>query len=70
MASYLYLEPTIKTKSAVSGVLFIILITVAIMQYVHIYINWDKKQVQCKLDNISIAYLTGNIETWLEKCVK
>ena len=36
----------------------------------NMYINWDKKQVQCKLDNISIAYLTGNIETWLEKCVK
>ena len=70
MASYLYLEPTIRTKSAVSGVLFIILITVAIMQYVHIYLNWDIKQVQCKTDNIYIAYFTGNISEWWANCAK
>lgn len=70
MASYLYLEPKIKTKSAISGVLFIILLTVVIMQYAHIYLNWSNEQVQCKTDNMYIAYLTGNIETWVEKCVK
>ena len=68
MASYLYLEPTIKTKSAVSGILFIILLTVAIMQYIHIYLNWSTKTIQCKLDNLYIAYFTGNISKWWKKC--
>ena len=68
MTSYVYLEPTIRTKSAISGILFIIVITYIIMQYIHIYLNWSNKSVQCKLDNLYITYFTGNISKWWKKC--
>ena len=68
--TYLYLEPIIQTKSAVTGLLFIILITFFIMQYVHTYLNWNTKTIQCKSDNLYIAYITGNVNKWWKKCVK
>lgn len=70
MTSYLYIEPVITTKSGITGVLFIILLTVAIMQYLHIYLNWNSKSVKCKIDNMYIAYITGNISPWFKTCVQ
>lgn len=65
---YLYLEPTVKTKSAVTGVLLIILLTVVAMNYLNIYLNWDAKTVQCRVENIYLAYITGNMKSWWQKC--
>ncbi len=69
MTSYLYIEPVATTKSGLTGLLFIILLTVAIMQYLHIYLNWNSNAVKCKLDNLYIAYITGNISPWFKTCV-
>jgi|UniRef100_A0A6C0F4E8 hypothetical protein len=69
--SYLYIEPNIsKYKTGVTLVIAIILIAVLIMQYMHIYVNWDDRTVKCKTDNMYIAYITGNIEKWMEDCVR
>ena len=70
MASYLYIEPVVTTKSGITGVLFIILLTVAIMQYLHIYLNWNSKAIKCKVENMYIAYITGNISPWFRTCVQ
>ena len=68
--TYLYLEPTNKTKSTLTGIVFILLITVMAMYYVHIYINWTTQTIQCRLDNLYLAYFTGNISEWWTKCAK
>ncbi len=70
MGTYLYLEPKVKTKTAITGVLVLILITVIIMNYLHIYLNWNIKTVACKTSNIYLAYITGTMDKWWEECKK
>lgn len=67
---HVYIEPQSKLKSGVTMVIVIILITFLIMQYLHIYINWNDKSIKCKTDNIAISYIIGNIDRWVKDCVK
>ena len=68
-SKYLYLEPKVKTKTAITGVLVLIVITVIIMNYLHIYLNWNT--VKCRVENIYLAYITGAInKKWKEDCIK
>jgi hypothetical protein len=68
--SYIYIEPQSKYKTGVTLVLLIIVLAFIIMQYYHIYINWNDKTIKCKTDNMVIAYITGNINKWMKDCVR
>ncbi len=65
--TYLYIEPTIKSKINILYVLIIIVFTVILMNYIHIHLNRDEKFIKC---NMYISYITGNIKNWWEKCKK
>jgi hypothetical protein len=66
---YLYLEPKTTMKRGITGVLLIIVLTIVAMNYINIYLNWDEKSVQCNVDNIYLAYITGNMNAWGKKCL-
>ena len=66
---YLYLKPEPTIKTGITGVLVIILIAILAMNYIHIYLNWDVYTVRCRVENMYLAYLTGNIKSWWDKCV-
>jgi hypothetical protein len=66
--TYLYLQPEPTIKTGITGVLIIILIAILAMNYLHIYLNWDVYAVKCKVENVYLAYITGNMKNWWEKC--
>ena len=65
---YLYIKPEPTIKTGITGVLLIILIAILAMNYLHIYLNWDEYTVRCNLNNIYLAYITGNMKSWWKKC--
>ncbi len=65
---YLYLKPEPTIKTGITGVLIIMLIAILAMNYLHIYLNWNEYTVRCRVDNIYLAYITGNMKSWWKKC--
>lgn len=65
---YLYLKPEPTIKTGITGVLIIILIAILAMNYLHIYLNWNEYTVRCRVENVYLAYITGNMKSWWEKC--
>jgi hypothetical protein len=65
---YLYVKPEPTIKTGITGVLIIILIAILAMNYLHIYLNWNEYTVRCRVENIYLAYITGNMKSWWEKC--
>jgi hypothetical protein len=65
---YLYVKPEPTIKTGITGVLIIILIAILAMNYLHIYLNWNEYTVRCRVENVYLAYITGNMKSWWEKC--
>ena len=65
---YLYVKPEPTIKTGITGVLIIILIAILAMNYLHIYLNWNEYTVRCRVDNVYLAYITGNMKSWWRKC--
>jgi len=65
---YLYVKPEPTIKTGITGVLIIILIAILAMNYLHIYLNWNEYTVRCRVENIYLAYITGNMKSWWRKC--
>lgn len=65
---YLYLKPEPTIKTGITGVLIIILIAILAMNYLHIYLNWNEYTVRCRVENVYLAYITGNMKSWWKKC--
>lgn len=66
--TYLYLQPEPTIKTGITGVLIIILIAILAMNYLHVYLNWNEYAVGCRVENIYLAHITGNMKSWWEKC--
>ena len=65
---YLYLKPEPTIKTGITGVLIIILLAILAMNYLHIYLNWNEYTVRCRVENVYLAYITGNMKSWWKKC--